>query len=238
MKNRIEVARSVSLVPVVEVRPYSFSKRPMPDLPGGSEGSPAVWSAYFQECMRDAGFAGVDPVAPSSSFVPLAALVGNPAFERIVLRSLGDKRVVAGGGAAEPASIAIDDVPALYGGLALIGDGVRLFEPQCCGDLENLGDWRAALADAPAAGSIWAGHPPLAVSFAGDLVTLAVEWEVPPPGPLTEVALPVAWLAAAFEEATAVVEQCRRRALPMIGRLCGEGIIAEDLSKALFGVPG
>lgn len=62
----------------------------------------------------------------------------------------------------------------LSGGLALHSGGDLLEEPQCCGDLGNIEDWREAAAYRGGEWQmLWIGHPSMSVRFGDGLLYLS-----------------------------------------------------------------
>lgn len=139
---RIDATRSsLRFVPVLEVEPYRFSTRPVPDVVGART-NPAVWDEYFHLCMADAGFQDVSLFEPGSCFVALAALAGHPLLKRLVLDRVKDT----------------PDAGPLSGGLSLVVDERAVILPACCGDLGALAEWERAMGSSEAS-LIWRGHP-------------------------------------------------------------------------------
>lgn len=88
MTRRLVAQRTVALIPVLEVLPYAISTRPLPDTVT-SRDHPIEWSAYFQQCLADAGFHGVAEIAPGSSFVAARSLLGHPLLEYLIRKEVG-----------------------------------------------------------------------------------------------------------------------------------------------------
>lgn len=222
---QVEARSGVALVPVLEVEPWHFSSTPLPHV-AGSRAHPAEWADYFRRCMADAGFTDIVPLAEGSHFVSARSLIGNALLERLV------REAVDGTG------LAADRIPRLSGGVALVADGKALLEPSCCGDLENLRSWEQLVAHQPASGSLWIGHPELAFSLSGDLVTLTEQWEYPPaPDYLLEVTTPLDQLRAAVAQARLEVERLRAELVPVVTRVLGSPRPAKRVTDALIG-PG
>jgi hypothetical protein len=194
------------LVPVVEVLPYQFSPRPLPTTPG-ARAHPQLWDPYFRACLADAGYAGVEPIAPGSHFVDLLSLVGHPLFPRLAK----EDREKGGEGA-------------LDGGFALMRGDERLLEPGCCCSLSHFTEWEKWLGEKSPAWSPWYGHPVLAVKRDGARLVLTETWEYPPaPDWLVELTVS----ADAFR--AALVEM--RRTLEGI-----PDFTTDDLSRRLLGL--
>jgi len=190
---QIRAAQSVELVPVLEVEPYKYSDRPVPDE-SPARLHRAVWDAYFQQCMTDAGLGALRTIRPGSFFVRVEQMVGTAALDRMLRDAHGD-----------------DGTAALPGGYALVVDGAVTLEPECCGDLGNLASWEAALASQPAEAEIWIGHPQPRIAFDGERVTLRQGWETSPePDDLVEVAMSVDQLREAIAGARVAVTAFHR----------------------------
>ena len=75
---------------------------------------------------------------------------------------------------------ALNDVSAMSGGLALFDGDQVLVEPQCCGDLSNLFDWRVAAAHrGEDREMLYIGHPWLTVSYRPPTLAIFEEEEYP-----------------------------------------------------------
>src|SRR6516165_4092080 len=120
----------VKLLLVLEIEPWTYSKRRAPEGPGGAPVDASEWDAHFRQCMADAGFADVEPIRVGSHHVEARTLAGTPLLERIVRQKL-ERSGIAGfpdadGQIAEPR----ERILALSGGYALCSAGVALIEPR------------------------------------------------------------------------------------------------------------
>lgn len=160
---------------------------------GPSRAHRTAWGEYFQRCMADAGFAGVEQIAAGSNFVSARRLIGSALLDRLI------KEWVEG--------TELDPLPNFSGGVALFADSELLIQPTCCGDLTNLEEWDRVIVDKPATGSIWIGHPDLRFAIEGELVTITEQWEYPPaPENLLAVTVPLDLLAEAVKAARAELD--------------------------------
>ena len=208
----------IALVPVLEVEPYRYSDTPMP----GADRTAQDWANYFQRCMADAGFRDVVPVGLQSNFVAARTLIGNPILERMI---------------REAGSDSIDEISPLSGGLALTAASELLFQPSCCGDLSNVQEWSSALDLAPAAASMWIGHPMLEIEFTGEHVVLRETQEYPNPSrTLLEASMPVAWLRDALQAAQVEQARFRDELVPMVSRIVDAPDLALSLANRLSGL--
>lgn len=141
---------SPTLLPVVELPPYRFLNHlPVPDpYPRGK-----AWKKYWCDSLAASGFAPVDPVFEGSNLVSVEQLDATSSLDAIV-----EYEVSKGKGE--------DWLPlCLYGGYVLYDSDELVVEPQCCGRLMDLVDWRAAATEKKLPRGFWIGigHPGLGV---------------------------------------------------------------------------
>ncbi len=224
---RIEPDRPITFRLVIEVEPYHWSSRPTPPPIECAEEHRAEWSAYFQKCMSDAGFLGVDPIQPGSLFVDAFTVVEN----ELVLRMIRENLEIAGlpgypdehgreDGDAE-------NVPGLAGGFAVFGADELLLEPQCCSEFCTLKSWQEAILDRPTEADLWIGHPHAKVSFHGESVTIGEGCDgQPPPDDLVEFSIGVDELREAVDRAEEAARRFERRLLTRVGELVADPVLA------------
>ena len=151
----------VSLTPVLELSPGTYSQRER-SLPAGSaEENPSGWQAYWSESLADAGIHRLLPWRAGSWLVPLPRLSSDSVLGIIVRCHVQD------------VSDWSNELGALAGGYILSVPGEALL-PGCCGDLTNLVEWRKASTDAGEAWQmVWIGHPWTFVRRSGDHLQFA-----------------------------------------------------------------
>ena len=223
---RALAARSLALLPVVEVEPYVFSQLPMPsDLP--SRDYRDAWSAYFQRCMADAGFAGVSTIDPGSNLVAAGTLVDNPLLERLIAHAVDGAGVTNFPLADNLSDYAFDQrISSLPGGLAFVADGAIAIKPTCCCCLADLRELESAVRERRSGRIL--GHAVLTITFTGDQVTFTEGWEYPPaPAHLIELTVAVDAFAAALAAARVELTAFRHAIEPMVTRmLAGDPAVA------------
>lgn len=235
----IAVTGEVSLVPVVEVYGFDYSRLPTPEVRPASE-HPAIWDDYFQRCMADAGFSGVRTIKPGLSFVAVSSLSGTALLDRMIRDRLADSGLPgfedpdADGEAASEVNVA-----SFSGGLALCVDGDPVISPSCCGDLGDLSSWEEALQTRPSEGTLWIGHPDLKVSFSESAVVLCEtsEYEQETDS-LLEVSLPIAALERAVASARAELVRLRVELEPAVARILGSSERSAQVADLLLGFDG
>ena len=234
---RVTISQPIALVPVLEVLPMHFSSREAPPGPAREHGQ--AWLDHFVASLRDAGMTGVEPIAPGSFFVRASALLGHPLLAHLVRGCLDESGIPGfpdGDGLQDETPD--EGVPGLEGGYALFSGTTPVLEPGCCGDLGNLAEWEDALAERPADGSIWTGHPQLQVEFGPSSVTLRQGWDDPPaPEHLVETEFPFAWLADAIAGARSGLTVFAQGLLPVVADIVPDHALARAVRDALVRYP-
>lgn len=242
----IAVTGAVSLVPVVEVYGFDYSRLPTPEVRPARD-HPAIWDDYFQRCMADAGFSGVRTIQPGSCFVAVAGLLDTALLDRLIRDRLADSgwpgfeepEADADGetdGETDRAESSEVNVVSFSGGLALCVDGEPVITPSCCGDLGNLTSWEEALQTRPSEGKLWIGHPDIEVSFSERSVVLRETSEYgDEPDLLVEVTLPIDQLELAVVAARAELERLRPALEPAVARILGSSEHAAKVADLLLG---
>lgn len=156
-----------ALVPVIELEPGRFATQTRQSPGGSSHDMPDAWNRYWLDALADAGITGLRPLCPGSWHVPTKQLSRGPTLGRIL------SALIAHWGGMD--TLTPDEALALSGGLALCDDrGGVLVEPQCCGDLGNRADWRAAATGRePDWATLWIGHPWISARFEGGWLILS-----------------------------------------------------------------
>lgn len=210
---------TIRFVAVLEVEPYVWSTRPLPDWVGG-ESNPTLWDAYFRACMADIGIHDVMPFEPETNFVSLAVMAKSAFLERLV-----EGRVKDGG------------FSPLCGGLSLMVDDKAFILPMCCGDLGDLAEWdRAIRTQGPS--KIWRGHPSLACEVAEGRAVITEEWEYPPaPENLAELTASVEQLVSALAAVRLDVEQFSVELEKVTRKLTPGATAARAMARGLCGLP-
>ncbi|MBK9033875.1 MAG: hypothetical protein IPL61_21835 [Myxococcales bacterium] len=232
----ITATRDVQLVPVLEVEPWRLSDRPLP-ADGPARAHAAAWDAHFRECVADAGFEAVALIAPGAHFVRARDLTGHPLLDRLIAERLADTGLPNFPDPDGPDDCPpIERVGALAGGYALVVDDIPVHLPGCCGDLGDLDEWSAALAERPRDDLLWIGHPMLRIEFVGDRVTLT-ERDDDPMLHLgldrRSVTLPTAWLGTAIVAARVEHARVRADVTDVVARLIGDAALAAEVALAL-----
>ena len=213
---RIEASGPIELTLVLEIEPYHWSDRALPQ--GPSRDHPEAWYTYFHQCMADAGITGIDPIRPGSHFVDAFSVVDNELIVRLIREELEESGLP--GFPDDTGCQDAEDVEAvgmLTGGYALCSGHEVFLEPECCCDFSNLESWRQALAEQPVSGTLWIGHPQAGIAFERDTVTITQGWEGgPAPACLAEIALRVAALREAVVRAEDARKELARRLLPRV----------------------
>ena len=92
-------------------------------------------------------------------------------------------------------------------------------EPQCCGDLANLDEWRrAAELKAPDWEMLWIGHPWAFVRAEGDRLWFSEPAEAPPVDGTALITVNRDALLAAIEEAGQTLDTLKARLEPRLAR--------------------
>jgi len=182
-----------NLIPVVEIG-YCNQGVPTPALFPPWE-HPDEWVPYYAKCYSTAGFP--DPFHPVRPGLPLYRL------SEITMENL-DKLIRDHLEPFFTGEIQREDIVPLFGGYVLIVDDEPLLYPQCCGDLADLGFWRALAAGREDVA--WEGHPCPEVTQLPTAVTLNCfdRWEefcppVPAPVTVEHACLAAACVGAALE---------------------------------------
>lgn len=237
MLRTLTASTTVCLVPVLEVVPFGFSTRPHP--PGPAREHPAAWDAYFRDCLAEGGYAGVSPIASGEFFVPARALIGHPLLEHLIREALDGSGLPGfplSPDATDTTLPPTDRISLLSGGFALVIDDQACLPPSCCGDLANITDWEATVAERPPHGELWVGHPALAVAWRDDRVTVTEQWEYPPaPDYLIEATMPAASLVAAVAAARTDLTAFHADLIPVVARLLGNPAQAAPVAARLVG---
>ena len=167
--DQMQSDRAIELRLVLRVEPWRWSDRQLP--PELTIDDYVGWDAYFADCLADAGVTGVKPVFPGCSFADAFAIIENEFMLRIIEEELETSRILelqhADGGQYD-----LNDVSPLEGGCVMHDGDELLIVPNCCGELVDLDNWKAALRERPFDGTVWIGHPEAGISFLGDEVTL------------------------------------------------------------------
>ncbi|MCB9851347.1 MAG: hypothetical protein H6817_11660 [Phycisphaerales bacterium] len=174
---RIKPIKPLELRLVLEVAPYHWSKRPLPDV-GPARFNPEIWDEYFRKCMADAEIFGIEPIEPGSNFADAFAVVRNELIIRMIRESLQGSGLP--GFPAENGHVrvsGIESICGLDGGFAILTRDGDIFEPQCCTDFSTLDSWKSALEERPKSGQLWIGHPQATISFDAETVTVTEGWE-------------------------------------------------------------
>lgn len=233
----ITTAATVHLVPVLEVVPFSFSTRPHP--PGPAREHAAAWDVYFRDSLADGGYTGVTPLVSGEFFVPARALIGHPLLEHLIREALDGSGLPGFPLHADDLDTTLshaDRISLLAGGLALVIDGEACLAPSCCGDLGNITGWETTIAERPAHGEVWVGHPALAIAWRDGCVTVTEQWEYPPaPEYLLEITMPAAGLAAAVAAARTELTGFHTDLIAIVARLLGDTAQAALVAACLVG---
>jgi hypothetical protein len=156
----------VALVPVVELEPVTYATRERESPATARAADMEAWDRYWRDCLGDAGIVDLKPYQLGSWLVPVERLVDDRVLDAL-LDAHGEDDF------AEPPG-------ALSGGFVLETQSTTL-EPQCCGDLANLDEWRrAAELKAPDWEMLWIGHPWAFVRAEGDRLWFSEPAEAPP----------------------------------------------------------
>jgi len=131
----------------IELEPWNFAKEGR-HSPG--KVSDTEWEDYWLACLGDAGITGLEMIQPQSWFVDASTINGKN-LEIILEKALQDY---------DPDTPPAEYINCISGGLALlIGDTVMI-EPECCGDLGDVQEWKAAASRlGNAYMDLWIGHP-------------------------------------------------------------------------------
>jgi hypothetical protein len=214
MERMDATGRKVRFVAVVEVEPYMYSERRMPEEIGTGSDS----DAYFRACMADVGIHDVMPFEPGTNFVSLAVIAESAFLERLVVDRVED-------GAFTP----------LCGGLSLMVDDKAVIFPECCGDLGALENWeRAMRTQGPS--KIWRGHPHLACEVAEGTAVITEESEARVPEKLAEVTASVEQLVSALAAVRLDVEQFSVELEKVTRKLTQDATAARVMARGLCGL--
>ena len=233
---RIEPIKPFELRLVIEVEPYHWSDRESPGWNAGAE-SERAWTAYFNACMADANIEGIKPLVPGSMFVDAFEVVRNELILRMIRECLHHSGLPGfpDKDGHENASD-MEGVGSVRGGYAVLARDSELFEPQCCCEFVDLKNWKQALIDRPAAGTVYMGHPEAEINFAGELVTVKQGWEgTPPPESLQLFSVSIEELAAAVEKAELERERLTDELRGRVKELFADQIVVEQVVSALMG---
>lgn len=222
---------------VVEVPPWNFSERATPKV-AGARMHPVPWEAYFTACMCDAGFPDCKSVSPGSHFVPALSIVRQPIMERIVRNELDECGIAGFPDSDGDVSDDVGDrVGSLSGGIAVVGPKGLLIEPQCCGELKDVSEWRGALSSNATAGTIWVGHPELSFAAKNGVHTLTEEWaRVGLPNHRSEVAIPTGLLLRLLDRVEAEQASFHSRLRDVLASMEDVAPLVDVVAPLLAGV--
>ncbi|MBO6933314.1 MAG: hypothetical protein JJ863_00010 [Deltaproteobacteria bacterium] len=209
---------SVSLIPVVEFEPARFATMERTPPTSGEE-----WARYWQAALQDAGIVGLTPYAPGSWFVPVESLADPLAIRGLLDLALVDAR-----------ELGVDAIGPLNGGYVL-EVGRFAVEPQCCGDLANLEEWRiAASIESRDWQPVWIGHPQTYVRAEADTLSFVEPSDEPPRPDTPTVSVGRDSLHAAIRLAEELIEAFAMRLRPEVDALA-LGLSTGDVLDVLVG---
>lgn len=225
----VELTGALSLVPVLELEPASFARRPHD--PPRSPSTAAAEDAYWRASLADSGLVGLDPIAVGSWLVPVSRLRDPARLSTILAQHLS--RYDDDPPLARPALLSL--APALAGGFALVAAGRALepLLPRCCGDLSTIDAWLAASQHpGPRPEMMWIGHPWADVRRVADRVVLrpVTEGGRPQPG-VPEYALDTTALDLAVGDAVSALETFAADLLPVLRAWLGPEHADVDVAR-------
>jgi hypothetical protein len=198
----------IRLVPVVELAPYDYGSAPQPSA---SPWGPEQGEAYWRACLREAGITELNPIAPGSWLVPIESIKSPEMLGKILKVHFAD-------GIPDD----LDEIGPFLGGLALAEGNDVLVLPTCCGDLQDLDNWRTASSyesDAPQ--MLWIGHPWLSAWREASLLHIREETEYGPPPTPGEFVLDPAALDRATHAADHLIDMFLERVVVSLRGLTG-----------------
>lgn len=219
------------LVPVVELPPGTFAteSREHPDVSSAEE--PVAWTKYWSDSLEDSGLSGLHAVSPASWFV-LAKHLGTSELAIVLAKELSESSIPGFPDSDGEIEDCLEEaIGALSGGYALVDGSEVLLEPNCCGDLGNLSDWREALRrDGAEWEDLWIGHPQLCFRLREDDAEIKETQEYEQPQHPRHFSVSAEKLRTALKEAAIEQEQFEskvRKALSELSPL--EGYSGERL---------
>jgi hypothetical protein len=165
----------VSLIPVIEFEPASYSKQTRQSPSVSSREEPRGWELYWRDSLGDSGIDELDAYRPGGWNVPIAALTRPSTLRAMLDAAFGQVD------AALEDKVPTDEIPMLAGGYILRADSGEI-EPGCCSDFAKIDSWMEAAAwHSSDWKMIWIGHPWTHVSALGDTLTFLRPSEDEPP---------------------------------------------------------
>ena len=156
----------VKLTPVIELAPGIFSKHTLECPSGPAREMPTAWQEYWLACLAVSEISEVNPIYPGSWHVFTSSLTESQ-LEKVL-----DVIITEWGGITE-----LNDPdlrPILNGGLVLISNNEVEIEPNCCGDLGDIANWKEAASFRRADWEmLWIGHPWLSMKYQEPMLILS-----------------------------------------------------------------
>lgn len=160
----------VSLNPVVEFEPYTFSTQTR-DIPMDADDTPEGWEQYWRDSLSDSGITGLNPLRQCGWWVPIEQLLDPQLIRKLLEKTPTWK----------PEYDPLTDLPKVLGGYALT-NGDDWIGPGCCSDFSTLESWEeAAQWRSTDWQMVWIGHPWTHVSALNDRLAFLHPTEEDPP---------------------------------------------------------
>lgn len=165
----------MNLIPVIEFEPGFYRTKDY-EIPGYQDID--GWDKYWKNSLADAGITGLEAYKKGSWLVEIEKLIEHyQAIEIMIQNQLA--RIEP-----DPELDLIEQLISLNGGYILEVDETNIIYPQCCGDLENLQEWKDASKYLDNTEKmLWIGHPWLMVSAINEeylQIRETAEYGVPP----------------------------------------------------------
>jgi hypothetical protein len=220
----------ISLIPVIEFEPASYSKRTRESPSVTSRDDPQAWELYWRESLEDSGIDELHPHRAGGWYVPVTELT-RPSTLRALLDVAFDKV-----NATLENDLPMDELPMLPGGYVL-GDGRGEIEPGCCSDFSNIDSWREAVAWRSREWKmVWVGHPWTYVSAEGDTLRfLQPSEDDRPKATDIHLSVPRGDLVAAIPVAVTLVETLAERLRSIVAECHPASVSAEIVGVLTWG---
>lgn len=134
--------QEITLTPVLELPPASFSKMEREPPKGSTIEVPEEWMNYNQSCYNDSGLHNIKPIQPLSWLFTIESLSENEL--KIILKGLIDRTIEDFDSINEMLDDPIEYAPFISGGYLFKINQVIKSEPGCCCGLEDILDWKGS----------------------------------------------------------------------------------------------
>lgn len=136
----MNLSQNISLIPVIELEPYNFSKIERQSPQESYLEAPKKWIEYNKNCYKDSNLDHINPIEPLSWFFKLEDL--SEIELKIIIKSLFDEAAKDFESIDEILKDPIEYSPLIAGGyLFIVNDEIKS-KPGCCCGLEDILEWK------------------------------------------------------------------------------------------------